>query len=158
MLRSKKPRNGANASDGFFGYRKRLAGADDKFVLQNLILLICGRGGIGRRARLRIWYLRCGGSSPFARTIKGLQKRYSHRKTLILSGFFCFFGVKFYFSVCMYKKDIFLNTDSNSRKVVIFKEHRTTYASFSFRKLLTFLLIIDIIISRYYDIKMEVGL
>ena len=47
-------------------------------------------------------------------TIKGLQKRYSHRKTLILSGFFLFLWVKFYFSVCTYKKDIFLNTDSNS--------------------------------------------
>ena len=31
--------------------------------------MICGRGGIGRRARLRIWYLRCAGSSPVARTI-----------------------------------------------------------------------------------------
>ena len=28
----------------------------------------CGRGGIGRRARLRIWYLRCAGSTPVART------------------------------------------------------------------------------------------
>ena len=30
---------------------------------------ICGRGGIGRRARFRIWYLRCAGSSPVARTM-----------------------------------------------------------------------------------------
>ena len=29
----------------------------------------CGRGGIGRRARLRIWWFHRGGSSPFARTI-----------------------------------------------------------------------------------------
>ena len=28
----------------------------------------CGRGGIGRRARLRIWWFYRGGSSPFART------------------------------------------------------------------------------------------
>ena len=28
----------------------------------------CGRGGIGRRARLRIWWFHRGGSSPFART------------------------------------------------------------------------------------------
>ena len=31
-------------------------------------LKICDRGGIGRRARLRIWYLRCGSSSLFGRT------------------------------------------------------------------------------------------
>ena len=29
-----------------------------------------------------------------------------------------------------YKKDIFLNTDLNSHKVVVFKEHRTNYAPF----------------------------
>ena len=42
--------------------------------------------------------------------------------------------------------------------IAIFKEHRTHYAPFYFRKGLTFFLIFDIIISRYYDIKMEVGL
>jgi len=36
-----------------------------------------------------------GSSSPVIRTIKGLQKRYSHRKTLILSGFFLFLWAKF---------------------------------------------------------------
>ncbi len=64
--------------------------------------------------------------------IKGLQKRYSHRKTLILSEFFLFLWVKFYFSVCTYKKDIFLNTDLNSHKVATFKEHRINYAPFCF--------------------------
>ena len=29
---------------------------------------VCGYGGIGRRARLRIWYLRCAGSTPVTRT------------------------------------------------------------------------------------------
>ena len=33
-------------------------------------IIVCGRGGIGRRARLKIWFLkRSVGSSPTARTI-----------------------------------------------------------------------------------------
>ena len=36
--------------------------------------LICDRGGIGRRARLRIWYLRCGSSSLFGRTTTALDE------------------------------------------------------------------------------------
>jgi len=39
--------------------------------------------------------------------IKGLQKRYSHRKTLILSGFFCFYGQNFYFRFVRTKKIFF---------------------------------------------------
>ena len=35
-----------------------------------LEVTICGRGGIGRRARLRIWWLPRAGSSPVARTKK----------------------------------------------------------------------------------------
>lgn len=35
-------------------------------------LIICGYGGIGRRARLRIWCLRRAGSSPVTRTSFGL--------------------------------------------------------------------------------------
>ena len=54
------------------------------------------------------------------RTIKGLQKRYSHRKTLILSGFFLFLWAIFLFPVCAYKKDIFLRPDLNPRNIAIF--------------------------------------
>ena len=75
---------------------------------------------------------KAGGSNPSRRATKRLQNRYSHRKTLILSEFFLFLWVKFYFSVCTYKKDIFLNTDSNSHKVATFKEHRINYAPFCF--------------------------
>ena len=47
----------------------------DDFSLTNRRTLViinesCGCGGIGRRARLRIWYLRCAGSSPVIRTKK----------------------------------------------------------------------------------------
>ncbi len=40
------------------------------FFADYVIILkqFCGRGEIGRRTRLRIWRLRRGGSSPFART------------------------------------------------------------------------------------------
>ena len=55
--------------------------------------------------------------------------------------------------VYSYKKDIFLRPELNSYNIAIFKEHRTNYAPFSFQKGLTFFLIFDIIISRYYDIK-----
>ena len=63
---------------------------------------------------------------------KGYKKDIATEKTLILSEFFLFLWVKFYFSVCTYKKDIFLNTDSNSHKVATFKEHRINYAPFCF--------------------------
>lgn len=43
--------------------------------------------------------LEIGGSNPFGRAIKGLQKRYSHRKTLILSGFFLLLWAKFQLSI-----------------------------------------------------------
>ena len=89
---------------------------------------------------------------------KGLQKRYSHRKTLILSGFFLFLWAIFLFPVCAYKKDIFLRPDLNPRNITIFKEHRTL-CSFFFKKKdwLSFWFLISL----YQDImisKMEVGL
>ena len=47
----------------------------------------CGRGGIGRRARLRIWWFHRGGSSPFARTITsvliGFKKFYENTRFLL---------------------------------------------------------------------------
>ena len=61
------------------------------------------------------------GSNPSFSAIKGLQKRYSHRKTLILSGFFLFLWAKFELSVRTHKKDIFLKQDLNSiKKLSIF--------------------------------------
>ena len=58
--RSKKPRIGAVAPEGFFGNRKssvaRLLTEKTKLGSRgyNIKKLIRGRGGIGRRARLRI--------------------------------------------------------------------------------------------------------
>ena len=48
---------------------------------------ICGRGGIGRRARLRIWCLRRGGSRPLART-SGEAPRQTRDYMLVPSFFF----------------------------------------------------------------------
>ncbi|MBQ7044397.1 MAG: hypothetical protein IJN78_07300, partial [Clostridia bacterium] len=48
----------------------------------------------GNRYSGFLWEQDAAGSSPVASTIKGLQKRYSHRKTLILSGFFLFLQAK----------------------------------------------------------------
>ncbi len=53
----------------------------------------------------------CGAtSSPSASAIKGLQKRYSHRKTLILSSFFCFYERNFCFRFARTK--IFFSTQT----------------------------------------------
>ena len=57
--------------------------------------LICGRGGIGRRARLRIWWFSRAGSSPVARTIgqlpppiiEGQQQKSEPYHTMVGFGF-----------------------------------------------------------------------
>ena len=49
--------------------------------LYSLLHIISACGGIGRRARLRIWYLRCAGSSPVRRTKHTFFLDYSYIRT-----------------------------------------------------------------------------
>ncbi len=65
---------------------------------------IRGYGGIGRRARFRIWYLRCAGSSPVTRTISSVHNGFElwaldfllfsffrmYRSRFVCSFLFCF--------------------------------------------------------------------
>lgn len=55
-------------SDILIDFNQRPAYVIDKSLDLCLNILRCGYGGIGRRARLRIWCHRRGGSSPFSRT------------------------------------------------------------------------------------------
>ena len=67
-------------------------------MLRSCSLYLCGYGGIGRRARLRIWCPRRAGSSPVTRTITEptvdtiIDCRFVifMRKTAVISRLFCF--------------------------------------------------------------------
>ena len=74
------------------------------------------------------------GSTPTIRTIKGLQKRYSHRKTLILSGFFCFYGQNFYFRFVRTKKIFFSDQIRTLASLLYLRSIEQTMLLFLFKK------------------------
>ena len=81
--------------------------------------ILCGCGGIGRRARFRFWCLRRAGSSPVIRT----KKQGSHMRTLFLFYLLSYNAERYFFTVdipFLRIVTVCIKHDSKSKNIILY--------------------------------------